>query len=92
MKTNKYKSFGKDWSDGELSFPSHLTPEIIHSALFVYNAPKEEVAQRVEHCAKLIGDRAMSFAMALLVLPDLQKMVMKSDEYQEWQQTKRKLN
>ena len=77
----------------DLSFPKHLTPEIIHSALFVYIAPKEEVATRVEYCAKQIGDEAMSYAMALLVLPQLQKIVIKSDEYQDWQEMKfKKLN
>ena len=46
---NKHKHFGKSFNK-DLSFPKHLTPEIIHSALFVYNAPKEEVATRVEYC------------------------------------------
>ena len=87
MKTKKQKQFGRDWTDGQLNFPKHLTPKIIHSALFVYNAQgREEVAQRVQYCAKQIGDEAMSFAMALLVLPELQKMTMQSDEYKEWQQ------
>ena len=87
MKTKKQKQFGRDWTDGQLNFPKHLTPKIIHSALFVFNAQgKEEVAQRVQYCAKQIGDEAMSFAMALLVLPELQKMTMQSDEYKEWQQ------
>ena len=82
---NKQKQFGKSFGK-DISFPKHLTPEIIHSALFVYNAQgKEEVAQRVQYCAKQIGDEAMSFAMALLVLPELQKMTMQSDEYKEWQ-------
>ena len=85
MKTKKEKQFGRDWTHGELNFPKHLTPEIIHSALFVYNAEdKDAVAKRVQHCAKLIGDEAMSFAMSLLVLPELQKMTMQSDEYKEW--------
>ena len=94
MKQTKAKSFGKDWSEGALSFPKHLTPEIIHTALFIHNAhDKEEVAKRVQHCVKLIGDEAMSYAMSLLVLPDLQKIVMKSDEYQEWHNMKfKKLN
>ena len=87
---NKHKHFGKSWYSKNqvkyLSFPKHFTPEIIHSALFVFNAQgKEEVAQRVQYCAKQIGDQAMSFAMALLVLPELQKMTMQSDEYKEWQ-------
>ena len=84
MKTKTEKQFGKDWTDGQLKFPKHLTPKIIHSALFVYNAPKEEVAQRVQYCAKQIGDEAMSYAMAMLVLPELQKMTMQSDEYKSW--------
>jgi len=82
---NKHKHFGKSFNK-DLSFPKHLTPEIIHSALFVFNAPtKEETKVRVEYCAKQIGDEAMSYAMALLVLPQLQKMTMQSDEYKEWQ-------
>ena len=82
---DKHKHFGKSFNK-DLNFPKHLTPEIIHSALFVFNAQgKEEVAQRVQYCAKQIGDEAMSFAMALLVLPELQKMTMQSDEYKEWQ-------
>ena len=85
MKTKKEKQFGKDWTHGELNFPKHLTPEIIHSALFVYNAEdKDAVAKRVQHCAKLIGDEAMSYAMAMLVLPELQKMTMQTDEYKSW--------
>jgi hypothetical protein len=92
----KEKSFGSSKAFGggkDISFPKHLTPEIIHSALFVYNAPKEEVPVRVQYCAKQIGDEAMSYAMALLVLPELQKMTMQSDEYKEWQSQRfKKLN
>ena len=89
MKANKHKHFGKSFNK-DLNFPKHLTQAIIHSALFVYNAPKEEVAQRVEHCAKQIGDEAMSYAMALLVLPELQKLTMQTDEYKNWQKENRK--
>ena len=92
MKANKHKHFGKSWYSKNkvknLSFPKHLTPEIIHSALFVYNAPKEEVAQRVQYCAKQIGDEAMSYAMALLVLPTLMNNMQQSEEYNEWQQSR----
>ena len=87
----KEKSFGSSKAFGggkDISFTKHLTPEIIHSALFVYNAPKEEVPVRVQYCAKQIGDEAMSYAMALLVLPELQKMTMQSDEYKSWQQSR----
>ena len=92
----KEKSFGSSKAFGggkDISFPKHLTPEIIHSALFVYNAPKEEVPVRVQYCAKQIGDEAMSYAIALLVLPELQKLVIKSDEYKSWHEMKfKKLN
>ena len=93
--TIKPKAFGKDWTDGAVNFPKHLTPEVIHSALFIHNAKsKEETHQRVEHCAKLIGDELMSYAMSLLVLPMLMNNMKQSNEYKEWQeQTKpKKLN
>jgi len=93
--TIKPKAFGKDWTQGAVSFPKHLTPEVIHSALFIHNAKsKEETHQRVEHCAKLIGDELMSYAMSLLVLPMLMNNMKQSNEYKSWQeQTKsNKLN
>ena len=89
----KEKSFGSSKAFGggkDISFPKHLTPEIIHSALFVYNAPKEEVPVRVQYCAKQIGDEAMSYAMALLVLPELQKLTMQTDEYKDFLASKKK--
>ena len=89
MKTKTEKQFGKDWSDGQLNFPKHLTPKIIHSALFIHNADcKEETVKRVEYCAKEIGDECMSYAMALLVLPTLMNNMQQSDEYKEWQQSR----
>ena len=64
----KPKAFGKDWTKGKFSFPEHLTPEVVHTALFIHNAPsKEDIVKRTEHCAKLIGNEAMTYAMALLV-------------------------
>jgi len=97
MKTKKEKqfgnsSFGKDWTDGQLNFPKHLTPEIIHSALFVYNAEdKNAVAKRVEYCAKQIGDEAMSYAMALLVLPTLMdNMREHSQDYKDFIRERKK--
>ena len=86
---SKQKQFGRDWSDGELKFPKHLTPKIIHSALFIYNASSaEETKQRVEHCAKEIGDEAMSFAMAMLMLPTLMNSMAQSEEYKSWNETR----
>ena len=79
----------------DINFPKHLTPEIVHTALYIHNAPsKEDIFKRVEHCAKEIGDEAMSYAMALLVLPTLMNNMRQSNEYKSWQeQTKpNKLN
>jgi len=91
MKTKKQKQFGRDWTDGQLNFPKHLAPKVIHTALFIHNAPsKEEVATRVEYCAKQIGDELMSYAMALLVLPTLMNNMQQSNEYKDWKQSRTK--
>ena len=88
MKT-KPKAFGRDWTDGDLKFPKHLTPQIILSALFVYNAQsKEDTVTRVKYCAEQIGDKAMSFAMALLVLPTLMDNMAQANEYKDWEQSR----
>ena len=75
----------------DINFPKHLTPEIIHSALFIHNAPsKEEVAQRVEHSAKQIGGEAMTYAMALLVLPHLIDKTTDTQEYKDFITSRKK--
>ena len=75
----------------DISFPKHLTPEIIHSALFVHNAPtKEEIKIRVDYCAKQIGDESMQFAMALLVLPHLIDKTRDTQEYKDFLASKKK--
>ena len=87
----KQKQFGRDWTDGELKFPEHLTAKIIHSALFIYNADsKEETKQRVEYCAKELGDKGMSYAMAMLMLPTLMNSMAQSEEYTTWNEQKYK--
>ena len=75
----------------DINFPEHLTPEIIHCALFVHNAPtREEIKVRVEYCAKQIGDKAMSYAMALLVLPTLMDNMTNTKEYQDFLTSRKK--
>ena len=88
---SKQKQFGRDWTDGELSFPKHLAPEVIHSALFIHNAPsKEDIVKSTEHCAKLIGNEAMTYAMALLVLPHLISNTTQSQDYKDFIASKKK--
>ena len=75
----------------DINFPKHLTPEIIHSALFVHNAPtKAEIAIRSEYCAKQIGNEAMQYAMALLVVPHLIDKTKDSQEYQDFLASRKK--
>ena len=91
MKTNKVKAFGKDWTDGQLNFPKHLSPEVIHTALFIHNAPsKEDIVKRTEHCSKLIGNESMTYAMALLVLPNLIDNTTQSQDYKDFQASRKK--
>ena len=92
--STKPKGFGKDWTDGAVNFPKHLTPEVIHSALFIHNAKdKEESMLRVEHIAKLVGDETMTYVMSQLILPTLMNNLKQSDEYKEWQENRyKKLN
>ena len=73
----------------DINFPEHLTPEIVHTALFIHNAPtKEDITKRVEHSAKLIGNKAMTYVMALLILPMLMDNMQQSDEYKDWKQSR----
>ena len=74
-----------------IDFPKHLTPEIIHSALFIHNAPsKEDIKTRIEYCAKQIGDEAMSYAMALLVMPWLMEQGKDSTLYKDFISSRKK--
>jgi len=76
----------------DINFPKHLTPEIVHTALYIHNAPtKEEIKVRVEYCARQIGNEAMSYAMALLVLPTLMdNMREHSQDYKDFITSRKK--
>ena len=82
---------GKLDNGEEIKFPKHLTPEIIHSALFIGNADNMESAgHRIEYCSKQLGDEAMSYAMALLILPTLMELTKDSKEYKDFQEMRKK--
>ena len=75
----------------DINFPEYLTPEIVHTTLFIHNAPtKEDITKRVEHSAKLIGDKAMTYVMALLILPMLMDNMAQSTEYKDFLASKKK--
>ena len=68
-----------------INFPKHLTPEIVHTALYIHNASSnEDVIKRSEYMAKQIGGEAMTYAMALLVLPHLIENTKDTQEYKDF--------
>ena len=82
---------GKLANGEEIKFPKHLTPEIIHSALFIGNADDMETAtQRMSYCSKQIGDEAMSYAMALLILPTLMELSTQTKDYKDFLELRKK--
>ena len=75
----------------DINFPKHLTPEVVHTALYIHNADsKEEVIKRSEYMAKQIGNEAMSYAMALLVLPWLMEQGKDTRLYKDFITSKKK--
>ena len=75
----------------DINFPKHLTPEIVHTALYIHNSPsKEDIKVRTEYCAKQIGGDAMTYAMALLVLPHLIDKTQDSQEYKNFIASRKK--
>ena len=75
----------------DINFPKHLTPEIVHTALYIHNAPsKEDIVKRTEYCSKQIGGEAMTFAMALLVLPHLINQTQDTQDYKDFIASKKK--
>ena len=75
----------------DINFPKHLTPEIVHTALYIHNADsKEDVIKRSEYMAKQIGGEAMTYAMALLVLPHLIDKTQGSQEYKNFIASRKK--
>ena len=85
--THKLGNLTKD----DINFPKHLTPEIVHTALYIYNAPtNDDIVKRTEYCAKQIGDEAMQYALALLVLPHLIDQTKDTQEYQDFLASRKK--
>ncbi len=80
-----------DLTKEDINFPKHLTPEIVHTALYIHNAPsKEDVIKRSEYMAKQIGNKAMTYAMALLVLPHLIDKTTDTQEYKDFLASRKK--
>ena len=75
----------------DINFPKWLTPEIVHTALYIHNAPsKEDIVKRAEYMSKQIGNESMTYAMALLVFPHLIDNTTSSQEYKDFLASKKK--
>ena len=80
-----------DLTRDDIKFPEHLTPEVVHIALFIHNAEcKEETIKRVEHGIKTVGEKTMTYVMAILVLPWLMDQGMNSDVYKDFIASRKK--
>ena len=78
-------------TEDDINFPKHLTPEVIHTALYIHNAPnKLEIVRRTEYCAKQMGDKAMAYALALLILPWLMEQGKDSTLYKDFIASRKK--
>ena len=78
-------------TEKDINFPKWLTPEIVHTALYIHNAPsKEDIVKRTEYMSKQIGGEAMTYAMALLVLPHLIDNTTQSQDYKDFLASKKK--
>ena len=76
MTTSNLEAFG------DINLPEHLTPKIVHMALFIHNAKdKAETITRVKFCTKEHGEKMMTYVMALLILPILMDNMTKSVDY-----------
>ena len=74
-----------------INFPKWLTPEIVHTALYIHNAPsREDIMKRTEYMSKQIGNESMTFVMALLVLPNLIENTINSQDYKDFITSKKK--
>ena len=85
MTTSNLEAFG------DINFPEHLTPRVIHSALFIHNAKdKEETITRVKFLTKELGEKKMTYVMALLILPILMDKMTGSVEYKNFIASRKK--
>ena len=74
-----------------INFPKWLTPEVVHTALYIHNAPsKEDIAIRTEYMSKQIGNESMTFVMALLILPHLIENTTQSQDYKDFKESNKK--
>ncbi len=77
--------------DSDVGYPYHLQPDIIKMALFIHNAKDDqEKMERVEFGINKFDYKFMAHVMAMLMLPYLMEQGMKSNDYQDYMEKKKK--
>ena len=65
--------------------PEHLSSSVLSGAIYIHNGKDtQEKLDRTEQVLNKLGSKLASYAMALLVLPQLIEKTQQSDEYKEF--------
>ena len=73
----------KGWIDERA--PKHLSSSVLSGALYIHNGKDvQEKVKRSEQVLNKIGAELASYAMALLVLPQMMDMMRESQAYKEF--------
>ena len=65
--------------------PEHLSSKVLSGALYIHNGKDtDEKLERSEQVLNKIGSELASYAMALLVLPQMMDMMRDSNEYKDF--------
>ena len=65
--------------------PKHLSSSVLSGALYIHNGKDtQEKLERSEQVLNKIGTELASYAMALLVLPQMMDMMRDSQEYKDF--------
>jgi hypothetical protein len=84
MKENRVIKDMKDRTIDRIA-PDHLSTKVISGALYIHNGKDtDEKMKRTEQVLNKLGSKLASYAMALLVLPQLIEKTQQSEEYKEF--------
>ena len=73
----------KGWIDERA--PKHLSSSVLSGALYIHNGKDvQDKLKRTEQVLNKIGTELASYAMALLILPQMMDMMRESDKYKEF--------
>ena len=65
--------------------PEHLSSKVLSGAIYIHNGKDtEQKLERTEQVLNKLGSKLASYAMALLVLPQLIEKTQQSEEYKEF--------